>query len=298
MTAGLGDINRNISYNFNGNRKGLGTLASMTNQMTSDNNNQIIRDLEQYKANKEFAESTLPIEDSSDILLDLVPAGFFTGLGAKLFGKKALNSAEQAFAEKTLNNQISNKASKEVVEGSAKSKYPEELMKYHSEAASKLGYNNAEEMYDDFYKKFDVVDTYTDKAYSRLNDVNDIRREDIVRESMNSVLDDIASGKVKNKGYSDRYNMVAERRSIPFKDRKRGINSKDDYIDDDFDYDEYYDDLKDIDDYDKYYGIDDSRNLNYNEEKNYKNLSDSDKAIIDNARERMLLELGSKIKIN
>lgn len=251
MAAGLGDINRNISYNLNSNKNGLGTLAAMANQMTSDNNNQIIKDLEKYKVNKEFTESTLPIDDSSDILLDVVPAGFFTGLGAKLFGKKALKSAEQAFAEKTLNNPISNQVSKEVVEKSAKSKYPEELMKYHSEAASKLGYNNAEEMYDDFYKKFDVVDTYTDRAFSRLNDVNDIRKEDIVRESMNSVLDDIASGKVKYKGYSDRYNMVTERRDIPLKDRKRGINSKDDYIDDDFDYDEYYDDLKDIDDYDK-----------------------------------------------
>ena len=159
-------------------------------------------------------------------------------------------------------------------------------------------------MYNDFYNKFDVVDTYTDRAFSKLNDMPNSTREDIVKNSMDSVIEDImTNGKALPRGYQERKNMVLDRRSVPLEDRKRGINSPDDYADDDFDYDAYYgtaddyaDDFENIDDYDKYYGTPESRNVDYNEEKIYKDMPAEDQAIVDRARERMFAELGSKLK--
>ena len=306
--AGLGQIGKEQSFEENVKTNGLGTLMQEVNGKPYDRKD--IAGLEAMVIKDKFNKYNAPMEDSSDVIMDMVPAGLIGGIAAKLFGKKILSSAEEALAknaiekaaksEKTLGDEI---ASAIGIKQSA-SKYPDELMQYHAGAAEKLGYKNTEDMYDDFYNKFDVVDTYTDRAFSKLSDMPNSTREDIVKHSMDSVIEDISkNGKALPRGYQERKNMVLDRRSIPLEDRKRGINSPDDYADDDFDYDAYYqtdedyvDDFENIDDYDKYYGTPESRNVDYNEERIYKEMPAEDQAIIDRARERMFAELGSKLK--
>ena len=306
--AGLGRIGKYQTFDDNIKTNGLGTLSQEV--IGKPYNRSDVSGLESMVERDKLIKYNAPMEDSSDIIANMVPAGFIGGIAAKLFGKKALSSAEEALSksaieksaksEKTLGDEI---ASAIGVKQSS-SKYPDELMQYHSAAASKLGYKNAEDMYNDFYNKFDVVDTYTDRAFSKLNDMPNASREDIVRHSMDSVIEDImTNGKALPRGYQERKNMVLDRRSVPLKDRKRGINNTDDYADDDFDYDAYYgtaddyaDDFENIDDYDKYYGTQEPRNVDYNEERIYKEMPAEDQAIVDRARERMFAELNSKLK--
>lgn len=306
--AGLGQIGKDQIFEDNVKTNGLGTLAQEV--VGKPYNRSDVSGLESIVERDKLIKYNAPMEDSSDIIADMVPAGFIGGIAAKLFGNKSLSSAEEALAksaieksakaEKTLGDEI---ASAIGVKQSA-SKYPDELMQYHSGAAEKLGYKNTEDMYDDFYNKFDMVDTYTDRAFEKLHDIPDASREDIVRHSMDSVIEDImTNGKALPRGYQERKNMVLDRRSVPLEDRKRGISSTDDYADDDFDYDAYYktdedytDDFENIDDYDKYYGTQEPRNVDYNEERIYKEMPAEDQAIIDRARERMFAELNSKLK--
>ena len=309
---GLGKIGKEQTFAENVKTNGLGTLAQEVSGKPYDRKD--VAGLEAMVIKDKFNKYNAPMEDSSDIIMDMVPAGLLGGIAAKLFGgKKVLSSAEEALAksaiekagtaERTLGEDVSLALGQKA--STTRGRYPEELMKYHAGAAEKLGYKNAEDMYNDFYNKFDVVDTYTDRAFAKLYDVpaSKITNEDIVKHSMDSAIEDImTNGKALPRGYQERKNMVLDRRSVPLEDRKRGINSPDDYADD-FenidDYDTYYgtdDDVEDIDDYDKYYDTPQTKNVYHNEEKIYKDMPVEDQAIIDRARERMFAELGSKLK--
>ena len=229
--AGLGQIGKEQSFEENLKTNGLGTLAQEVSGKPYDRKD--VAGLEAMVIKDKFNKYNAPMEDSSDIIMDMVPAGLLGGIAAKLFGgKKVLSSAEEALAksaiekagtaEKTLGDEVALALGQKVSKTGGR--YPDELMQYHAGAAEKLGYKNAEDMYNDFYNKFDVVDTYTDRAFSKLNDMPNSTKEDIVKNSMDSVIEDImTNGKALPRGYQERKSMVLDRRSVPLEDRKRGI---------------------------------------------------------------------------
>lgn len=159
---------------------------------------------------EKFAKENAPLEDSSDVIFDVAPAGLLAGIASKIFGKKVLGSAANAMSSKDdVASSVGKMIGKEV---SQKTKYPEELYSYHADAAKKLGYGNVDDMYDDFYNKFDMQGEYTDRAFSKIKDYDSLTPTNIMKTSFDEALKDLEKGKSYKKGYSNRRDMLQDRR--------------------------------------------------------------------------------------
>ena len=209
------------------------------------------------------------LQDASDILLDLLPAGLAAGVagwaGKKGYdaykaGKSAVTKVPTSTARAqdpsnvvmdridqakarldTLRKPEPRVATEVVKKAIPKTKYDEALHSYHSNAAKELGYKNVDDMYDDFYNKFDIVDSYTDDAFTQARDPKVIEMLDkagipesrrVQALSMDSVLGDVVRGNAKPNGTAMnrriREDDVMERRQIPLKYRKDGARNFED----------------------------------------------------------------------
>lgn len=158
------------------------------------------------------------LQDSSDILLDILPAGLAAGIAGwagKQFFKKGTPAADKLAELKSINSKVAPSVVTKAASSAAKTKYNPALHGYHGDAAKELGYKNVDDMYDDFYKKYDVVDSYSPMymeyakgtdALARMQKAGIPEEKYVQALAMDKTLDAIRNGKVREKGYMESKN--------------------------------------------------------------------------------------------